>query len=95
MVPDSATPGAKNLPLNSDHSGMVKYSSRSDLTYEDVSNNIKNMVESSVERRESVRTSSPISEIPPGRGGRMNSGPVAPRRTRTFLSEEEFEATFS
>ncbi|KAA8571420.1 hypothetical protein EYC84_001423 [Monilinia fructicola] len=41
MVEDSATPGARNLPLNSDHSGMVKYSSRSDLLYEDVSNNIK------------------------------------------------------
>ncbi|TEY36167.1 hypothetical protein BOTCAL_0563g00030 [Botryotinia calthae] len=58
MVKDSNTPGARNLPSKSDHSGMVKYSSRSDPLYEDVSSNIKSMVLSLAERRKVVQSTS-------------------------------------
>ncbi|KAJ8059583.1 hypothetical protein OCU04_011238 [Sclerotinia nivalis] len=92
MVEDSETPGAKNLPLNSDHSGMVKYSSRSDELYEYVSDNIEAMVENLVERGDAVMQSSPISETQRRRGERSIHGPSAPRRKDTFLSKDEFEA---
>ncbi|KAF7855407.1 hypothetical protein EAF04_010150 [Stromatinia cepivora] len=95
MVEDSETPGARNLALNSDHSGMVKYSSRSDLSYEDVSNNIKGMVENLVEREDAVMQSSPISETQRRRGERSIHGPSAPRRKDTFLSEDELGVIIS
>ncbi|RAL65479.1 hypothetical protein DID88_001045 [Monilinia fructigena] len=91
MVEDSATPGARNLPLNSDHSGMVKYSSRSDLLYEDVSNNINDMIESVTERKD-VLPSSLVNEAQRGMGERTINGPLPLRKRSTFLSEDETEA---
>ncbi|KAF7946176.1 hypothetical protein EAE96_009179 [Botrytis aclada] len=90
MVEDSATPGARNLPLNSDHSGMVKYSSKSDLLYEDVSSNIDGMVCSLAEREHVVQYNS-VDESFQGRGDRIINGPSSPRRRGTFLSEDELE----
>lgn len=92
MVEDSATPGARNLPLNSDHSGMVKYSSRSDLLYEDVSNNIKDMVDSLTERKDDL-LSSPVNKAQRSMGERSINGPPPLRKRSTFLSEDELEAT--
>ncbi|TGO63853.1 hypothetical protein BCON_0010g00180 [Botryotinia convoluta] len=94
MVEDSATPGARNLPLNSDHSGMVKYSSRSDLLYEDVSSNIDGMVCSLAERRNDVQSTS-VDEFSQRRGDKIINGPSAPRRRGTFLSEDELETTLA
>ncbi|KAI9642688.1 hypothetical protein NHQ30_008419 [Ciborinia camelliae] len=93
---DNATPGARNLPLNSDHSGMVKYSSRADVNYDHVSNNIQAMVESLVERGDIVMQSSPVQmqsspvQMQQGRFERFASGPLPPKRRPTFLSEDEF-----
>lgn len=89
MVEDSATPGARNLPLNSDHSGMVKYSSRSDLLYEDVSSNIDSMVFSLAEQRNVVQSTSLDKSLQ--KGDEIINGPSAPRRRGTFLSEDELE----
>ncbi|KAF5868486.1 putative ankyrin repeat-containing protein [Botrytis fragariae] len=94
MVEDSATPGARNLPLNSDHSGMVKYSSRSDLFYEDVSSNIEGMVSSLAERRDVVQYTSG-NESFQRRGDKIINGPSAPKRRGTFLSEDELETTLA
>ncbi|TGO67667.1 hypothetical protein BOTNAR_0037g00030 [Botryotinia narcissicola] len=94
MVEDSATPGARNLPLNSDHSGMVKYSSRSDLLYEDVSSNIDGMVCSLAERRNDVQSTS-IDESSQIRRDKNINEPSAPRRRGTFLSEDELETTLA
>ncbi|ESZ90971.1 hypothetical protein SBOR_8634 [Sclerotinia borealis F-4128] len=95
MVKDSATPGARNLPLNSDHSKMVKYSSRSDLIFEDVSNNIKGMVESLIELRDTALASSPVNDTQHGRGNQTTKGSSALRRRGTFLSEDELDATLA
>ncbi|KAK6604577.1 ankyrin repeat-containing protein [Botrytis cinerea] len=89
MVEDSATPGARNLPLNSDHSGMVKYSSRSDLLYEDVSSNIDSMVFSLAEQRNVVQSTSLDKSLQ--KGDEIINKPSAPRRRGTFLSEDELE----
>ncbi|KAF7908100.1 uncharacterized protein EAF01_003855 [Botrytis porri] len=94
MVEDSATPGARNLPLNSDHSGMVKYSSRSDLLYEDVSSNIDGMVCSLEEQRIAVQSTSG-NEFSQRRGDQIINGPSAPRRRGTFLSQDELETTLA
>lgn len=89
MVQDSETPGAKNLPLNSDHSGMVKYKSRSDLLYEDVSSNIKGMVDNLVELRDAHP--SPSDKLQKGKGKRPAKGPPAPKRKGTFVSDDEID----
>lgn len=92
MVEDSATPGAKNLPLNSDHSGMVKYKSRTDLLYEDVSSNIKGMVDNLVELRDAHQ--GPVDRAHKGKGRRPAKGPLAPKRKGTFVSDDDLEGAF-
>jgi hypothetical protein len=92
MVEDTETPGARNLPLNSDHSGMVKYSSRSDLLYEDVWNNINSMVDNIMEKKDVLETQfSPSAKAQKGKGKPGGKGPRGPRRKGTFISGDEME----
>ncbi|KAM3072526.1 hypothetical protein ACMFMG_009322 [Clarireedia jacksonii] len=92
MVEDTETPGAKNLPLNSDHSGMVKYSSRSDLLYEDVWNNINSMVENIRERRDIPAAQGNAStKTQKGKGKPGGKGPRGPKRKGALISGDEMD----
>ena len=49
---DSSEPNVKYLPIATDHSGMVKYSSNNDDKYDYVKNNIETMVQEAVTARD-------------------------------------------
>ncbi|PQE26720.1 ankyrin repeat-containing protein [Rutstroemia sp. NJR-2017a BVV2] len=97
MVEDTETPGARNLPLNANHSEMVKYRSRSDLLYEDVWLNINGMVDNIVEKKQILAAqTSPSNKAQKGKGKPGGKGPRGgPRRKGTFISGDEDDVLHS
>jgi len=51
MSGDSSRRNVRYLPIPTDHAGMVKFKSSTDVTYEYVMENLKTMVEKSVTMR--------------------------------------------
>jgi hypothetical protein len=92
VTEDFETPGAQNIQLHSDHSGMVKYKSMADLLYEDVRDNMKTMIEAIIARTEEVneqkgRKPGPSKMVQQSKGDKVNA---KNRKRRVHNGKENF-----